>query len=95
MNLHPLGKFKFEAIIEHKTYTEDLSGGVAKGGFGYFSSSVCVITSESATHCSSNLTTGTFPSELISKNLHSKEVIKKKKEQTNREKIQRFAHLKA
>lgn len=68
-----MGKFKSEATVEHKTYTEDLSGGVAKGGLGYFSSSVCVITSESATHCSSNLITGTLPSEFIFKNLDTKE----------------------
>lgn len=70
-------EFQIEAI-KHKTYTEDLSGGVAKGGFGYFSSSVCVIISESATHCSSNLTTGTLPSEFIFKNLDSREVIRKR-----------------
>jgi len=50
-------------------YTEAFSGGVARGGSGYFSSKACVITSESGTHFSSNFTTGTLPSGLIFKNL--------------------------
>lgn len=51
------------------SYTEAFSGGTAKGGSGYFSSSACVITSESAIHFSSSLIKGTFPCGLIFKNL--------------------------
>lgn len=51
------------------TYIEAFSGGVAKDGWGYFSSNTCVITSESATHLSSSFTIGTLPSGLIVNNL--------------------------
>ena len=50
-------------------YTEDFSGGVDNGGSGNFSSTVFVITSESAIHLSSSFTIGTFPSGLILRNL--------------------------
>ena len=54
---------------ENGTYTELFSGGVAKCGFGYFSSRSCVITSESEIHFSSYFSTGTLPSGLILVNL--------------------------
>lgn len=54
------------------SYTEAFSGGTAKGGSGYFSSSAWEITSESAIHFSSSLINGTFPSGLIFKNLAMK-----------------------
>lgn len=56
-------------IATGKTYTEAFSGGVSSGGSGNFSSSACVITSESGTHFSSSLISGTLPSGLIFKNL--------------------------
>lgn len=58
---------------EYKSYTEAFSGGVCNGGSGYFSSSACAITSESAIHFPSSLTTGTLPSGLILENLDEKE----------------------
>lgn len=58
---------KIREFSEH--YREANSGGVVREGSGYFSSTILTITSESATHLSSNFTTGTFPSGLISKNL--------------------------
>lgn len=58
---------KIREFPEH--YTEANSGGLVREGSGYFSSIILTITSESATHLSSNFTTGTFPSGLISKNL--------------------------
>lgn len=51
------------------SYTEETSGGADKEGFGYFSSIIPTITSESAIHLSSNFITGTFPSGFTSKNL--------------------------
>lgn len=57
---------------EIKTYTDEYSSGVTREGFGYFSSMIWVMTSESGTHLSSlHLNTGTFPSGLIAKNLTS------------------------
>lgn len=58
-------------MIKINSYTEANSGGVTNEGFGYFSSSSCVMTSESATHLPSIFATGTFPSGLISRNLSS------------------------
>lgn len=56
-------------IATGKTYTEAFSGGVVSGGSGNFSSSACVMTSESGTHFSSSFISGTLPSGLIFKNL--------------------------
>lgn len=53
---------------------EAFSGGVNNGGSGNFSSTVCVITSESAIHLSSSFTIGTLPSGLILRNLHKTRV---------------------
>lgn len=53
-------------------YAEENWGGVTKDGSGYFSSRIPTITSESETHFPLNLTTGTFPSGLTSKNLTTK-----------------------
>lgn len=50
-------------------YTEAKSAGVVRSSSGYFSSRIPTMTSESATHLSSILMTGTFPSGLMSKNL--------------------------
>lgn len=60
---------RYEYTEIKRAYTVVFSGGVVSGGLGYFSSGVCVITSESATHFSSNFITGTLPSALIFKNL--------------------------
>jgi hypothetical protein len=59
-----------EEICKQEAYTVAFSGGVTNGGLGYFSSNICVITSESATHFPSNFITGTLPSGLISRNLN-------------------------
>lgn len=60
---------KTEKHQKQEDYTEENSGGVASEGSGYFSSRIPTITSESATHLSSILIRGTFPSGLTSKNL--------------------------
>lgn len=59
-----------EEIYKPEEYAVAFSGGVTSGGLGYFSSNVCVITSESGTHFSSNFITGTLPSGLILRNLN-------------------------
>lgn len=77
----------------HKTYTEAFSGGVVKGGSGYFSSSVCVIISESAIHCSSSFTTGTLPCGLIFKNLNRETNDKQALELNWRKQYSRYLNL--
>lgn len=54
---------------ENGSYTDETSAGGDKEGFGYFSSRIPTITSESAIHLSTNLITGTFPSGFASRNL--------------------------
>lgn len=57
--------------VGKKTYTEANSGGAMREGFGYFSSIIPTMTSESGIHLSPKLITGTFPSGFTSKNLKS------------------------
>lgn len=76
-NFELINQEKYLEVHVSEHYTEANSGGVARGGSGYFSR-IPTITSESGTHLSSNFTTGTFPSGFTSKNLaihHKKKIL--------------------